>query len=223
MQTVTLSVFRFEGFRNRFWAFTQVGLQTMQKGVCEGLSFAKTLGTGGGNGFSILPNWGVYALLGVWDTEGGAENFENSTIFAEYSKRATECTTFVLQTVHAHGKWDGVEPFETVGTYNPDEQIAVITRATIRPRKLPDFWRFVPSVSRAMMAAEARQYSIGIGELPIVQQATFSIWESGAAMQNQAYKHASHSDVVRRTRSRDWYSEELFARFRILDKKIYRF
>jgi len=35
-------------------------------------------------------------------------------------------------------------------------------------------------------------------------------------MKNYAYKSVDHSDVIKLTRERKWYSEELFARFEIL-------
>ena len=68
-QIVTVTLFRFKGFGNRFWAFGQMGRRPFQKGIADGLTFGKMLGTGSGNGFSIFPNFGVYGWLGVWDTE----------------------------------------------------------------------------------------------------------------------------------------------------------
>jgi hypothetical protein len=58
-----------------------------------------------------------------------------------------------------------------------------------------------------------RQFSIGIGEWPLVQQATFSIWDSYKHMAEYAYKNPMHKKVIRLTREKGWYKEELFARF----------
>jgi len=58
---------------------------------------------------------------------------------------------------------------------------------------------------------------VGIGENPFLDQATFSIWESPEAMKKYAYQSFDHSDVIKLTRDRKWYSEELFARFAILE------
>ena len=54
---------------------------------------------------------------------------------------------------------------------------------------------------------------MGIGENPITQQATVSVWEDVESMKKFAYLQAGHREIVQRTRQRGWYSEELFARF----------
>ena len=55
----------------------------------------------------------------------------------------------------------------------------------------------------------------GIGELPFVQQATFSIWESEDDINNFAYSNTSHKNIVSKTKKQKWYKEDLFARFHI--------
>ncbi|TVP49604.1 MAG: hypothetical protein EA341_09170 [Mongoliibacter sp.] len=39
------------------------------------LTFFKLLGTGGKNGFSSLPNFGIYVLFCVWESEKNANFF----------------------------------------------------------------------------------------------------------------------------------------------------
>jgi hypothetical protein len=52
--------------------------------------------------------------------------------------------------------------------------------------------------------------------MPFFKQATFSIWEDAEKMKKFAYNMQQHRDVIVKTRSRDWYSEEMFTRFRPL-------
>ena len=61
------------------------------------------------------------------------------------------------------------------------------------------------------------RYRIGIGEAPVGLQGTFSVWNDAAAVRDFAYALPAHRDVIEQTRARDWYSEELFARFALLE------
>ena len=61
--------------------------------------------------------------------------------------------------------------------------------------------------------------SYGIGEVPWIKQATFSIWQNKASMKAFAYNMQQHADVIKKTRKEKWYKEELFVRFRILQVK----
>lgn len=213
-QIVTLTFFKFEGRKQRWWALRQMGLSSKLLQNVAGLQFAKMLGSGGGNGFSVFPNWGVYGLLCAWEYEGYARQFlAQSTIFQDFANNSTEQWTVFLRTTMAHGQWDGVEPFQ-ISTHPDDNQlVGVLTRATIHTKSLLQFWRFVPRVSHSVENKEGLLFSVGIGELPIVQQATFSLWQNSHLMKAYAYRSRFHSEVVKRTRELDWYKEELFARF----------
>ena len=64
--------------------------------------------------------------------------------------------------------------------------------------------------------AEGLRLRLGIGEAPVGLQGTFSIWRSAADVTAFAYRGAAHVEVIRRTQQRDWYAEELFARFAVI-------
>jgi len=214
-QIVTLSFFRYDQPKNQWWGFKQMGLAPRDLAKVKGLSFSKMMGSGNGNGFSIWPNFGVYGLLGVWDAMGDADVFfADHPLFNAFTQKATEIWTIYLQTAKVHGTWDGNTPFIENTPYQPEAPIAVITRATIRTSRLWHFWRFVPGVSKSMWNEHQAGllFSVGIGELPLVQQATFSLWKNSTAMQDYAYQGQFHSQVVRKTRELGWYKEELFAR-----------
>jgi membrane peptidoglycan carboxypeptidase len=74
-QVTTISIFHFRGWKNKFRALSQMGLAPARMRNAPGLRFFKLLGSGGANGFSIRPNFGTYALLGVWDAEADADRF----------------------------------------------------------------------------------------------------------------------------------------------------
>lgn len=95
--------------------------------------------------------------------------------------------------------------------------IAVLTRATIRISKLKNFWKNVDGVANRMTQADGFISSIGIGEVPLLKQATFSIWESKSAMKQFAYQLQEHAEVIRKTRTEKWYSEDMFVRFIIVN------
>ena len=211
----TVSFFRFAGLANQWWAFSRMGLSPFRMKKIEGLQFFKFLGSGGGNGFSIRPNFSAYGILCVWDEETAADNFfRNSSLYKDYEAHSKEQWTTYMETMMVHGQWDGVTPFSVTKDFDDKVPVAVITRATIKLRFLPYFWKFVPPVSASIIEKKGRLFSVGIGEVPIVQQATFSIWESSQLMMDYAYKSPFHAEVVRKTRELGWYKEELFARFR---------
>lgn len=213
-QIITISFFQFEGISHKWWGFKQMGLAPAWLAAVEGLTFSKMLGSGSGNGFKVWPNLGVYGLLCVWENEEVARAaMENHPHFVELKTNSVEQWTVFMRTVMAHGSWDGINPFEGKATLADEDPVCVITRATIKPSKLLQFWQFVPRVSRSVDQQKGRLFSVGIGELPLIQQATFSLWRSSREMKAYAYQSKHHKEVVRRTRSLKWYKEELFARF----------
>ena len=190
-----------------------------------GLRFFKLLGSGGTAGFGLWPNLDRYGLLAVWDSAAAAATFESGALWADYQRRSREQWHLELQPLRAHGFWDGTNPFAAqlaeVGA-NPrpyDGPVAVLTRAAIHWLKTPRFWRYAgPGAEplRALAEAPGMRVALGLGELPVVRQATFSVWESEQAVQDYAYRDARHREVIQLTRREHWYSEELFARFRVL-------
>ena len=86
--------------------------------------------------------------------------------------------------------------------------------------KLFEFWKSVPQASLAIQNAKGVEWFKGIGEWPFIQQATFSVWDSLDSVKNFAYGTSVHSKIVIKTRKRNWYKEDLFARFEILKSQL---
>ena len=216
-QVVYLHFFSYS--KHRFWAFTQ--MQRAHAGLqqCKGLQFYKMLGTGAGAGFSLRPDFSTYALLTVWDTEQcKVKAFDKAAVLQAFFDRSAEQRIYSLSPIHTHGNWSGQSPFEVQKPLG-DKPIGVITRATLNPTRLLEFWRHVPQASRAIKQAKGVGFFKGIGEWPFVQQATFSVWESAEAIRTFAYVSQAHASIVKKTRQRKWYKEDMFNRFEVLSEE----
>jgi hypothetical protein len=213
----TLTLFTFK--RNKFWAFKQMGIAAGKLKSVEGLQFFKFLGTGGGSGFSLTPDFSTYAFLGVWNDRSQYNDCMNEhPVFLQYKEKASSQRELVLSPVNSHGKWSGKNPFKTQENQksrfeDSNLKAVVITRATLRWNRLLSFWKAVPAASRAINNAQGVSYFKGIGELPFIQQATVSIWESFEAVNTFAYKGKEHATIVKETKQKKWYKEDLFSRF----------
>ena len=184
----------------------------------QGLIFFKLLGSGKGRVFSLTPDFYLYGLMAVWEMEAAADEFfDQSTLFKEYQEHCQEIWTVKMQPIKAHGLWDGQSPFKPVAAkINSEDRIAVLTRSSINFRALPAFWKYGKETSKALEGATGLVAAVGLGELPFIRQATFSIWETEQQMMQYAYRNAQHQQVIRKTRQDNWYSEELFARFKVI-------
>lgn len=219
MSIVTVSILTYAP-GGRYRAFANVGRWMMRPFKAEGLRFQKLLGSG--QNFGLIPDLSTYVFLGVWATETQARHFFQTPDWQYFLEKTESTGTLWLQPFKAHGNWDGANPFANESDMPgilPDAQtpIAVLTRASIRTWSLLDFWRHVPQARQRLKDHQADLlFSIGVGEKPIVQQATISVWRNAAAVDQFAYRQSGHKEIVRLTRQRKWYSEELFARFTVL-------
>jgi len=212
----TLTLFRFRNLQPKIWAFGQMQFAHASINKTSGLQFYKLMGSGREPGFSPLPDWGVYAILCIWDNEQCADHFfKDAEIFKRYQSHSSEQWTIYMKPKQAKGLWSGSNPFTpSTDLDEANPLIAVITRATIKASKLIKFWDYVPTSQRPIMqGCNGLIYTKGIGEAPLVQMATFSLWENIDALKNFAYNSPEHQEAIRKTRKIDWYKEELFVRF----------
>lgn len=184
-----------------------------------GLKFHKQLGSGAAGGFSIWPDWQVYAQLMVWESRVAFDRFlEKNSYYQENLLHSEKHIHVLLQASQLKGTWNGIQPFhKNEGASSQSNFMAVITRASIRPNKMLSFWYNVPAVSKHINQQKSLVFAKGVGEWPLIEQATFSIWNKKEAMQDFAYQQKEHREVIKKTREKDWYKEEMFIRFQVID------
>ena len=214
---VSFSVVR---YRNLFIpiAFLAMAIHRLPLWLNSECKFWKLMGCGKNGTFDLQPDWQQWALMAVWDSEGEFQKFKSNSFISWWWKTfAFEEWTVLVAPLASHGEWDGIDPFK-INVYDKEYTgpVAVLTRASIRFSKLKRFWTHVDPVAQIMTKADGYLHSIGIGEAPFFRQATLSIWASMEKMKAFAYGSKEHADVIRKTRKEDWYSEELFARFKVI-------
>ncbi len=204
-------------WRYTYDALVSMGLNRILLRRAPGLRFWKLLGSACGLAFGAW-NPRRYGLFTVWDSPAALDAFEqDSPILAAYRRRADELWTVRLRPISWHGAWSGINPFASVAPATPlapdAGPLAILTRATIRPLRVRAFRATARRVNAELADCPGLLAAIGLGEVPLFIQATFSLWASLRAVRGFAYSGPEHIAAMRRKDSEDWYSEELFARF----------
>jgi spheroidene monooxygenase len=212
MQTVTLSLFRFDGALSRLWVLGQMGAARLTLPRVAGLQFWKLCGSGTGEGFTPRPNWGVWAIVGVWPSLKTAMMGMEQDAFARWRARADESYSLFMEPFSVRGHWSGARPFQPSG--DAAGPIAALTRATVKPARALRFWGRVPDISAKIGTDPNVMFKIGIGEVPLLHQVTFSVWPDAQSMADFA-RQGPHAEAIRAVRTEGWFNEELYARFRI--------
>jgi len=208
-QTVAMSFFRYRGIQKIWGMLQMLGVRAPVRAM-KGLQFFKPFGTGSGAGYSVWPDFNVYGLLTVWENEEYAEEFLNSGLYGRFTDHSAEQYTILLKPISSRGSWSGFSQWEFSEPL-PTPLICALTRATLRFHFLFRFWRLVPGVSRDHEIHQGILFSRGVGEIPIFEQATFTIWENKEYMERFAY-HSRHLDAIRKTREQKGFREEMFTR-----------
>ncbi|MBK1612504.1 spheroidene monooxygenase [Rubrivivax gelatinosus] len=175
-----------------------------------GVRFAKQLGTGYEGGFGLRPSGTRQGLFVLFDGEAAADAFlASSDLARRYRENARELCIVKARPYRVRGSWDGFTP--RVGGVPPaDGPVAALTRASIRPGRAHRFWPNAGPSQDSLERAAGCQLAVGLGEAPVLRQATFSIWENVAAMDAYARTGAHQRAIVA---SRDFFSESMFVRF----------
>ncbi|MBU3725626.1 MAG: spheroidene monooxygenase [Burkholderiaceae bacterium] len=198
---------------SKWWGFTRFVLGRWPLRNIPGLSFSKILGSGHEGGFGLKPSATRQGLFCLFEQEIQADQFlRHSKVVTAYRARAREFFSCKLQAYSCKGSWSGTSiPVE--GNAPASGPIAALTRASIRPSKASAFWRNSPPAELSLAKAQGCLIAVGLGEAPVLRQATFSIWESVEAMNSYA-RTGAHMDAIKASLGGQHFSESMFVRFR---------
>jgi hypothetical protein len=188
-----------------------------------GVLFGKILGTGAGRtlspGRADLTRW---TALVVFDGRAAAARFGQSPVARAWHGMASTACRVDLRPVSWRGSWSGfaefgAHPADPAAVGTSPGLCCVITRARLRPARAVRFWRAIDPVATAAAAAPGLVTMLGVGEAPLGWQGTVSFWRDSREMMDFAYRHPEHRRVIEKTTTGNWYAEQLFARFEVLD------
>src|SRR5690606_31302347 len=99
-----------------------------------------------------------------WDDVADLDRFRRDHPLARRWDRAEERFDVQLRPLGSRGTWDSVDPLAGQDHADaPDGPIAVLTRATVRWRRLPAFLRAVPPVDAHLGSVAGLLRAAGIG------------------------------------------------------------
>ena len=205
------------------WAVSRLVLSAFGAPHWPGLVFQKVLGSGEQGGFGLKPGLNFQGLFSAFDNLQSANDFvEHAPQVKAYQDRAEEFFVAVLNPVSARGQWSGFElqaeppDKETPYAATIDEPlVASLTRASIRPFKARQFWAQSPDAEHDLGQAKDCLLAVGLGEAPLLRQATFSLWKNQAAMDAYA-RGGAHQRAIQAAYGQRFFSESMFVRFRPL-------
>jgi hypothetical protein len=185
-----------------------------------GLTMAKVMGSGHGGGFGLRPSPTHQGLIFTFSHLDFARAFLDSDAVKAYRHRARECWTGVMAVQSGRGHWDkqawvASSPESLGDSAAPQGPLAVLTRASILPTKTMAFWRYAPAAQAELKHSPGCLLAMGLGEVPLVRQCTFSLWQDTAAMLAYAQQGA-HQVASAAAYKHQFFSESMFVRMQVL-------
>ena len=204
--------------------FKLMGAYTFNKSLInyDGLKFIKLLGTGSKDGFSVIPDFSSYVMITSWENDEFRKKFiDENKLFQEIINKSSKRIEIKIDPYNYIGSWNGINPFKNKSSYK-EGKIIVLTRARVRLNKLINFFISTSYAAKSINSRKGAEYYKGVGELPIIEQATISIWKSEQSMKDYAYSDKNHLKIINKARKNKWYSEELFVRSNIISSKEFK-
>jgi heme-degrading monooxygenase HmoA len=196
----------------RWWGWQRIARGAAALRGVGGLRFAKVMGSGAGGGFGLKPSPTHQGLFALFDGEAAADDFvQHSPWMAGWRERARECCVLQLRAWSSRGRWSGQDLRSSIDPPASGPVVA-LTRASIRPQVAARFWRMAPAAQADLAAASGCRLAAGMGEAPLVRQATVSLWDSVAAMDAYA-RSGAHQAAIEAARQQRFFTESMFVRF----------
>lgn len=197
---------------SKAWGYARFVLGRWPLRHVAGLRFAKQLGSGFEGGFGLRPSATRQGLFLVFESLASAQAFvERSELVAAYRHRAREFCSVVLRAYASRGRWSG-QQLAVAAEAPALGPIASLTRASIRPSRAVPFWRMAPAAQASLEQAPGCRLAVGVGEAPLLRQATFSVWDSAEAMDAYA-RSGAHLEAIRAAHGNGFFAESAFVRF----------
>jgi hypothetical protein len=197
---------------HRLWGWSRIVKGAQGLRGHKQLRFAKVMGSGYEGGFGLRPSASRQGVFAVFNSLDAAQEFVGQSDLVDgYHQRSSECCILTLRTWSCRGSWDA----DTLAlTTKPPETgpVAALTRASIALTKAPAFWHYAPASQASLDHATGCQLAVGLGEAPFLRQATFTIWDSVAAMDAYA-RSGAHLEAIKAAAQQQFFSESMFARF----------
>ena len=196
----------------RAWGYSRFLFGRFTLPRVPGLRFFKVLGAGYESGFGLRPSASRQGFFGVFDDDVSADHFVNgSTLMKGYRQHSREFFAVKLRVFSSRGRWSGM----TLPVTDSEPglgPIAALTRASIRPGLARAFWKQAPLTQRSLEGAAGCLFAAGVGEAPLLRQATFTMWESVAHMDAYA-RSGAHLEAIKAAKLNNYFSESMFVRF----------
>jgi hypothetical protein len=196
------------------WALWQLVQRGASLRGVPGLRFGRVMGSGAGGGFGLKPGLDCQGVFAMFDTLASAERFvAESPVVRAYRERSAEHSFFTatLRVTSSRGSWGGVG-MAPGAVAEPGQPVVALTRAAIRTSRAVPFWRHSPAAEAEIAQAPGCRLAVGLGEAPLLRQATVSLWDSAQAMDAYA-RHGSHQRAIAAAWQQRFFSEWMFVRF----------
>jgi hypothetical protein len=198
--------------RSGAWGLSRLVRGERALGEVPGLRFARVLGSGRDGGFGLKPGLDYQGLMCFFDNEDSARAFaQEAPVMRAYRDHAHEILLALLRATSCRGTWSGAALAVTAAAQT-DAPMAALTRASIRLRHAARFWQHAPATHDGIARAEGCRLAVGLGEAPLLRQATFSLWDNAQAMDDYA-RSGAHLAAIKGAQEQGWFSESMFVRF----------